>query len=301
MRSIWYFIREAFTGFKNNFATVLGAIVTIYLSLLVIGIFATATMVIDQLVGSVESQVAISVFVRDDASEDDIWTMQSFIRTLPGVGEVTFMTKEEALERFKENSKPEIIEAIGENPLPASIEVAMLDPQEIETVATTIMSHQLYMQIIDEPENPSQSIRYGKEVVERLFSLTRVIRFVSLGLVALLIFVALIFINNTIRLAIFARRKEISIMRLVGASNGFIRGPFLMEGTFQALIGSGLAIATINFGIDNLATSVQLNIPWLMLNFAIIPMNLVYTLLLGIGLVIGFFGSGWAMRRYLKV
>jgi len=301
MRSIVYFLREALSGFKNNFSTVLGAIVTIYLSLLVIGIFMVATMVIDQLVASVESQVAISVFINDNAAEEDIWAMQTFVRGLPGVGEVTFLTKEEAIERFKEQSNSDIANALGDNPLPASIEVDLQDPSQVETVATSIMSNELYMKIIDDPENPTASIRYGKDYVERLFSLTRMIRTVSLALVILLIFVALIFINNTIRLAIFARRKEISIMRLVGASNGFIRGPFIMEGTLQALLGSGLAILTIHFGLASLSNNVQLNIPWLMVNFAIIPLQLIYISLLAAGLLIGVFGSGWAMRRYLKV
>ena len=300
MRSFFYFIREGILGLKNHFSTVLGAIVTIYLSLLVIGVFLVATMLIDQLVGSVESQVSISIFVADNASEDDIWNMQRYIKELPGVDTVTFLTKDEVLAIFKETQPPEIVDSLAGNPLPATIEVSLTDPGQVETVATSIMSHPLFVSIIDEPNNPTASIRYGKEYVERLFSLTAVIRNVSLGLVALLMFVALIFINNTIRLAILARSKEISIMRLVGASNSFIRGPFLTEGVIQALLGSGLAIATLYFGLDSISSNVSLNIPWLMVNFNTIPTNLIYLSLLGAGLFISMLGCGLAMRRYLR-
>ncbi|MCL2632832.1 MAG: permease-like cell division protein FtsX [Coriobacteriia bacterium] len=300
MGSITYIIREAFSGFKNNLATVFGAIVTIYLSLSVIGIFMTATMIINQLVETVESQVAISVFISDDASEEDIWALQSYIHTLPDVGEVTFMTKEEALERFKEQSNSTIVDSLGDNPMPASIEIGLRDPSKISEVASMILENEIFLRICDDADNPNASIRYGQDVVDRLFSLTRIIRLVSTAVVALLIFVALIFINNTIRLAIFARRTEISIMKLVGASNGFIRRPFLLEGTLQALVGAGLAIATLRYGLNSLANSAALNIPWLNIRFTTIPIQLIDLSLLGAGLALGLFGSGWAMRRYLK-
>jgi cell division transport system permease protein len=131
--------------------------------------------------------------------------------------------------------------------------------------------------------------------------LTKVIRVVSTAVVGLLIFVALIFINNTIRLSIFARREEISIMRLVGASNGFIRRPFLLEGIVQALIGSGLAVLTIHYSIQGISNSMLINIPWLTINFAVIPMQWIYLILLAAGVLLAVLGSGWAMNRYLKV
>ena len=301
MGSIVYIIREALQGFKNNLATVLGAVVTIYLSLLVIGFFMTATLVIDQLVGLVESQVAISVFIHDDATEEDIWALQSFIRAIPGVGEVTFLTKEEARDRFKENSSSAIVDALYENPIPATIDVALIDPSRVTEVAGQIFENDTFQRICDDPENPSTSLSYGQDMVDRLFSLTRIIRRVSVAVVCMLVFVALIFINNTIRLAVFARRDEISIMRLVGASNGFIRRPFLLEGTLQALIGAGLAILTVYYGVVNVTSSVAQNVPWLEINFAQIPMQLIYIALLLAGFLLGAFGSGWAMNRYLKV
>ena len=104
------------------------------------------------------------------------------------------------------------------------------------------MANQDFVDICDNADDPTDSLQYGQKTVDKLFSLTNAIRTAGIALIALLIFIAFIFINNTIRLAILARRKEIAIMRLVGASNGFIRGPFLAEGALHALIGALLAI-----------------------------------------------------------
>ena len=129
-------------------------------------------------------------------------------------------------------------------------------------------------------------MRYGEQTVERLFSLTNYVRYIGIALIVLLIFIAMVFINNTIRLAILARRKEIAIMRLVGASNGFIRGPFLMEGALHAIIGSLLAVGCLEL----LPFDLSLN-----------SFLLIYLVLVVAGLLIGLIGSALAMRRYLKV
>ena len=135
----------------------------------------------------------------------------------------------------------------------------------------------------------------------RLFAVTNYVRYIGLALIILLVFIALVFINNTIRLAITARRKEIAIMRLVGASNGFIRGPFLMEGALDAIIGAALAIGCIEL-LRNLA------LPRLQAQLAFLPIEvnpssflLIYLILVVAGLIIGLIGSAFAMRRYLKV
>ena len=113
--------------------------------------------------------------------------------------------------------------------MPASIDIELSDPQLVEQVASSLLGNTTYQKISEDPSDPADSVKYGEKTVERLFALTNYVRYVGIALVGLLVFIALVFINNTIRLAILARRKEIAIMRLVGASNGFIRGPFLME------------------------------------------------------------------------
>ena len=242
---------------------------------------------VDNVASSLESEVSITAFVSDDASEADIDTVESYIRGLEGVQSVSFTTKDQALENFRQTSNSDIIDTLdGQNPLPASIDVELSDPQMVEQVASQIESNTTFQQICDEPDNPAESLKYGQQTVERLFTLTNYVRYISMALVALLIFIALVFINNTIRLAILARRKEIAIMRLVGASNGFIRGPFLMEGALHAVIGAAKLQTALMF-----------------LNFDIGPTAFlfIYVMLAVSGLIIGLIGSAFAMRRYLKV
>lgn len=301
MSSFFYFIRESLTGFSRNLSTALGSIVTIFLSLLIIGIFLVGGFVVEKVVSSVESEVSITAYVADDASQSDIDSVESYIEGLEGVAAVSFTTKEQALENFSATSNSEIIDTLdGQNPLPASIDVELSDPQLVEQVATQIENNTTYQRICDE-DTAAESIKYGQKSVERLFTLTNYVRYIGIALIGLLIFIAMVFINNTIRLAILARRKEIAIMRLVGASNGFIRGPFLMEGALHALIGALLAVGVLellrNFALPRLQEAIM----FLSFDIGLETFLFIYVVLAASGLLIGLLGSALAMRRYLKV
>ncbi len=304
MSSIGYFFKESLHGFVRNLSTALGSIITIFLSLLIIGVFLVAGTMLENLMKSVESEVSITAYVADDAPQTDIERVMDDISSMSDVSSVSFTTKEQALENFSSSmtSNPEIIEQLdGTNPLPASIDVELTDPQSVEDVAKAIEENKTYGQICEDPTNVGDSIKYGQGTVERLFQLTNYVRYIGIALIALLIFIALVFINNTIRLAILARRKEIAIMRLVGASNGFIRGPFLMEGALHALIGSLLAVLVIEmlriFAVPQLQNSIRF------LDFTVDGGTylFIYLVLVASGIVIGLIGSTIAMRRYLKV
>ena len=225
----------------------------------------------------------------------------SFVRGLEGVQTVSFTTKDQALEKFSQSSGSEIIDTLdGQNPLPASIDVELSDPQLVEQVADSLRGNSTYAGIADD-DDPSESIKYGQKSVERLFTLTNYVRYIGIALIALLIFIAMVFINNTIRLAILARRKEIAIMRLVGASNGFIRGPFLMEGALHAVIGALLAVGALELLRNLVLPRLQEGIPFLSFDIGASTFLLIYVLLAVSGLLIGLIGSAFAMRRYLKV
>ncbi|MCL1847053.1 MAG: permease-like cell division protein FtsX [Coriobacteriia bacterium] len=301
MRSLAYFIKEAFSNSRKNFSTTFGGIITIFLSLLVIGVFMVASLIIDQMIKSVESQVSISIYLHDDVTDMDLESFKGFLSNMPEVSTVVYISKEQSLERFKEQATTDIADQLDGNPLPALLEVSLREPDKVQSVVDQIMANDLFLSVIDRPDAPQDSIKYGKDIIEKLFSITSTIRIVCIALVILLVFVALIFINNTIRLAILARRKEIAIMKLVGASNGFIRGPFLMEGFLQAVIGAGLSIGTISMLCNYLIKNVQTILPWLPINMGQLSLWMIYLVLLGAGVVIGLFGSLWAMRRYLKV
>ena len=302
MRSIIYFFREALRGFTRNLSTTLGSIVTIFLSLLIIGVFLIGGIIVENVVSSVEDEVSITAYIADDAPEEDIQSVMSFVRGLEGVASVGFTTKEQALENFTATSNSDIIESLdGQNPLPASIDAELSDPQLVEQVANQIAANELFRLICDEPENPNDSLKYGQQTVGRLFQLTTYIRYIGIALIALLVFIALVFINNTIRLAIMARKKEIGIMRLVGASNGFIRGPFLMEGALHSIIGSLLAVASLEAVRRYVLPEVAEGLKFLAIDMSVDAYLMVYAALVGAGLIIGLLGSAFAMRRYLKV
>lgn len=301
MSSLFYFLRESLTGFARHLSTALGSIITIFLSLLIIGIFLVGGRMVENIISSVESEVSITAYVADEASQEDIDSVMSWLSSQEGVASVGFTTKEQALENFQSTSS-DIVDALdGSNPLPASIDVELSDPQLVEQVANALVGNSDYQQICDTEGNPSEDVRYGEKSVERLFSLTNYVRYIGVALIVLLIFIAMVFINNTIRLAILARRKEIAIMRLVGASNGFIRGPFLMEGALHAIIGSLLAVGSLELLRNFALPQIQGALAFLPFDLSLGAFLYVYVILVVAGLLIGLIGSALAMRRYLKV
>ena len=306
MSNIGYSIREALRHFRRNWSTVFGAIVTIFLSLFIIGLFVLGSTMIANLVGSVEDRVTIQAFLSDSAEQTAVDALKAKIESWNNIESVTYKSKDEALQEYKEtmsnrNASDAVAALDGENPVPASLVIKLDDPQQVETIANQLIADPDFAAIADDPEDVSASVQYGRETVERLFSVTNYIRVGAMVLVALLTFVAFVFINNTIRLAITARRREIAIERLVGASNSFIRGPFVAEGVLEALIGSLLAIAALHFGMQTLIPRLENSLQFLSFTLPTHVIMETYAGLVLVGLILGTFGSIIAMRRYLKV
>ena len=308
--NLGYSLREAGHHFRRNWTTVLGAIVTIFLSLFIIGLFVLGSVMISSVVGGVEDSVTIQAYLSDDASDSAVESLQSKIEGWDNVESVTYKSKDEALEEYRtsmsnRNASDAVAALDGENPLPASLVITLTDPQEVAATAERIMDDSSFLQIRDTADDPDSSpaddVVYGQGTVDRLFEVTNYIRLGAVALVVMLTFVAFVFINNTIRLAITARRREIGIMRLVGASNGFIRGPFVMEGTVEAILGALLAIGALALGMHTLMPTLAENLSFLSFEIPQRTLYLTYAALLGIGVLIGLFGSAIAMRRYLKV
>jgi len=302
--NVGYFLRESVRSFRRNWVMSLGAIITIYLSLMLIGLSVGSGFLLGSVISSVEDKVSVRVFLADEAPAEAVDALQAEIAANPAVSEVQYTSKEEALEQFKASlieDNPEIVQQLDENVLPASIDVNLEDAQLVESVVATIQASPSFLQVADNPEDPNESIKYGEDVVSKLLSFTRILRIISYVVVVLLGVMSLVFISNAIRVAIYARRKEIGIMRLVGASNWFIRGPFLFEGVIQSLIAAAFAIAS-------LAVVWLYVLPLIADSVTFLPLSLTNTeagqtalILVLAGLVIGLMGSGLAMRRYLKV
>ena len=303
LSNLGYSFREVGQHFKRSWGTVIGAIVTIFLSLFIIGLFLLGSAMLENMVGTVEDRVTIQAFLSDDADFDAVTALQRKIQGWDNIESVTYKSKDEALEEYKNtmsnrNAADAVAALDGENPIPASLVIKLTDPQLVSDTANKLIRDSDFISVSD--GDPASAVQYGRETVEKLFSFTNYLRIGALVLVGLLTFVAFVFINNTIRLAITARRREISIMRLVGASNGFIRGPFLLEGTLEAIVGALLAIIALFFGVREMVERLSSSLQFL--TFDISPQVMLYTfgILLGIGVVIGLFGSAIAMRRYLK-
>lgn len=311
--NLGYSTKEAFRHFFRNWMTSFGAVITIFLSLFIIGLFIVGSVLVNSAIGNVEDQVTIQAYISDDASDEAVEAYQDKLERMDNVKNVEFVSKEDALEEYSSsissNADATLSALDGQNPLPRSFRIEMEDPSQVEAMADEIKADSDFREIVDDANTDvddkdadvAENVRYGQEEVSRLFQLTNYIRIAAVVLVALLTFVAFIFINNTIRLSITARRREIAIMRLVGASNGFIRGPFITEGVLQALLGALFSIGVLELFRNLVIPKVASDISFMSFN---VPMEIYYATygaLVLLGVIIGLFGSAIAMRRYLKV
>ena len=302
--NVGYSFKEAVSHFFRNWTTSLGAVITIFLSLFIIGLFIMGSAMLNSVIGSVEDQVVINAFISDDASQEDIDAFKTELESWSNVKSVTYKDKDAALAEYtskmSSNADATMSALDGQNPLPASFAIEMDDPSKVASTAEKLKDNADFQKIVDDGD-VNASVLYGQEEVSRLFQVTNYIRIAAVVLVALLTFIAFIFINNTIRLSITARRREIAIMRLVGASNGFIRGPFITEGVLQAILGSILSIGVLELIRNLLVPRLEASIGWMSFTLPIQYYLVTYAALVLVGVIIGLFGSAIAMRRYLRV
>jgi cell division transport system permease protein len=294
MGRISFFFKEAFGSLRRNYFMTIAALVTVFLSIVVLGGVLVFVYTTDALLQEVEEKVEITVYlVTDpDPDADQVSAMTSEIMSWSEVKSVVYVSKTDALERLKEDFKdnPEILENLTSNPLPASFEIALVDPQMVDTVAGRFDNDP----IVDE-------VRYGKEIADKLFAFTSQARNVMLIFIVLLGIVAILLISNTIRLSIFARKREVEIMKLVGATNWFIRWPFVIEGVTVGLFGAAVAAAVVLAFNAYLVDRIRGSLPFMAVPLDAVPYALVTIILLGVGVVIGAAGSGIGLRRFLKV
>ncbi len=294
MGRISFFLKEAFGSLRRNYFMTIAALVTVFLSIVVLGGVLVFVFTTDALLQEVEEKVEITVYLKNDPdpSAEEVSTMQAEIMTWPEVKSCTYVTKEQALERMKEEyaDSPEIFDTLTSNPMPASFEIALVDPQTVDIVAARFEGNS----IVDE-------VRYGKEIADKLFAFTDQARNFMLIFIVLLGIVAILLISNTIRLSIFARKREVEIMKLVGATNWFIRWPFLIEGITVGFFGALVAVVVVLVVNNYLLGKISTNLAFLTVPLDAVPYILVTIILLAVGVVIGAAGSAIGLRRFLKV
>jgi cell division transport system permease protein len=300
-----YYTKEAVESFRKNWIMSIAAVTTVALTLFIVGVFVLVAIFGNAALKKIEGMVGVvEIFLKDSATPQQIQAFQTKISKWREVGDLHYVSKDEAWKRLQEDLKdsPEMLEAVSENPLPASLRIKLKDPHTVNKIVKRLEKDPEIKTVV---EDVKKDIKYGRGVTTRLFTVTYVLRLGGIAIIVLLCFASLVLIVNTIRLAIFARRKEVAVMKLVGASNWFIRWPFLLEGIYEGLLGS-LLVAIILFLVKTPL------IAWLVgflrwLNVFQSSQNLqnqyfmLLIFLLGAGVVIGAAGSSIALRQYLKV
>ena len=293
IRTFEYFIKEAVDSLRRNRLMSLASICTVALSLLILGMFLIMVLNLNNMASTLESQVQISVYLQEDLSELEIREVGTRITKLNGVNQVIFIDKEEAMTRFKERlgDQQSILKALdGNNPLPNAFEVKMDTPEKVKPVAQAITQ-------IKGVENA----KFGQEIIEQLFTLTKMVRIFGVVLIGFLALAALFIISNTIRLTVFARRKEIGIMKYVGATDWFIRWPFLLEGIILGFGGALVAVVLLNQTYGALLKQVYESVAFLPLipQYPFITTLSIILLIVGTG--IGALGSTISLRKFMQV
>jgi cell division transport system permease protein len=252
-----YALREALAGFRRSPLLVGLSATMIALSLFVVGLFGVAAYNVRQVLDRIESRVEVVAYLYDDAPPPVVRAAMEQITTYPEVREVDYVSRERALEiaRTELREFQTVFSALESNPLPASLNI-MMQPQQqgaeaVETVARRVAEYPFV-----------EEVRYGSEWLEKVYLLRRVAGIATLVLGIAFALVASVIIGAAIRMAIFARRDEIAIMRLVGATESFVRMPFLLEGFLTGLLGALLALGATR-GVYTMMSPNVVELDWL--------------------------------------
>ena len=288
-----YFIKEVYTSFKRNIWMTLASIFTVVLSLFILGFFSIVILNLNKMANTLESQVQISVYLKDDLSQEEIDETKETLSKIEGLQDIKFTTREEAMKNFKERLGDQqfLLDALDDtNPLPDSFSLTVTSPQQVKTIADTAAA-------LDSVESAS----YSQDIINHLFNLTHLIHLIGIALIILLTGAAIFIISNTIRLTVFARRKEIAIMKYVGATDWFIRWPFLLEGICLGFIGGGLATIFLYIVYNQVTQEIYEAMAF----FPLIPqhpfIDYISLAILVAGIIIGALGSTISLKRFLKV
>jgi cell division transport system permease protein len=295
MTGLSYTLREAFTNISRNGLVVLGAVLAVFVSLTL----TFGTLVLGEVVRINTLQwaedVRVSAYIRDDVSPSGIADLQTEMESWPEVDEVFFMSKSESLKeaRVLLANRPAALRVIEDDPsiVPASLRIKPVDPDDYQTIVTRA-----------EAMPGLLSVESAAEAIDGMISLRDGLQIMSLFLAVALGIAAVALIANTIHMAIYSRREEIEIMNLVGASNWFVRTPFLLEGAFEGFVGAGLAVLVVVGGL-RIASNQLTELPdWINIGIQSDYLARNGALVLIFGVVAGLAGSGLslAVHKYLR-
>ncbi len=295
IRTIGRHARESVKSIWRNGWMTIASVGAVTATLLVLGVFYVLLMNLNQVATSIEEDVSIKVLVDSTATKEQQKTLEKELKSMPEIRSVVYSSKDNELNELVESfgEQGEVLKLYEqENPLNDAFIVKAADPQATSKVAKKI-----------EKLDYVHHVNYGQSDVDKLFNIINIGRNIGIVLILILLLAAIFLISNTIKITIAARRKEIEIMRLVGATNGFIRWPFFMEGLWLGLLGSIIPISLITFVYkkvyDYLAPKLEGNFIQI-LEFTPFIYEVIILLLVG-GCLIGIWGSMMSIQRYLKV
>jgi cell division transport system permease protein len=283
-----YIIKEGFSGFKRAKLSMFTAIFTICVSLLLLSFFTILLINANSVVNALREKVEMEAFLNDQLSNDRITEVKGLVEMLDGVREVHYVSKEEAAKIFKEEFGEDIYKILNFNPLPASLKIFLKDGYKTAKHADIIFNQLKAIKGVDD-------VIYRKQLLEMLDQRAMLFLWITLGIGVFITISSIILVANTIRLAIYAKRKIILTMKLIGATRSFIRMPFLLEGFLQGLLG-GLIAAGIVFILFNYLEQ------WLNVSLSelvrVQPYS--YGIIVGSGCVLGLLGSMISVRRFIS-
>jgi cell division transport system permease protein len=292
--SLQYVAKETATNLKRNVFITFAAVLVVSVSLYLVGVVLIASFAVDRALTLQTRKVEVAVFLNREVTPEERDSIQRDLLAMPEVGSVEYESKQDAYDRFKIlfRDEPEIVENTTADALPESFRVKLKDPNQFEVVADRLQGRTGISEIRDE-----------RKFLRRFLAVVRDIRTLGAVVVGLLILAAAVLIATTIRMAIFARRREVAIMKLVGATNWFIRIPFILEGIFAALVGALMSGAVV-VGLNTLLFQrIADNFVFLgpVFQFSGSELGGVLLLLVAVGCLVGIIGSTMALRRFLEV
>lgn len=293
LRTLGFLFGEAFTNIRRNAVMSIASITTAMVSLFVFAIFLALTLNVEYMAHTVESKLLVRVFLTKNITASEMSVVKQKITTLPHVASIKYVSKSEALAQLKAEfgKQKNLLSSVTKtNPLLASFEIKASNPKYVNGLAKGLKQVPYV-----------KSISYQQQVVSRLVQLVGAIRTGGLVMAVLLAVGALFIIQNAIRVAVFARRREISIMRLVGATPFLVRLPFLLEGLTLGLSGSFLAALLIWWGYHSVHQMVLHSLPFLPILGTRVLLSQIVLLLVLLGAGIGLLGSRLSLRRLTNV
>jgi cell division transport system permease protein len=298
-------VRAGFVGFWRNAFVSLAAIFVMAVSLFVIG----STMMVDTLLGvsleHIQEKVDINVYFVTSAEQTDIDALQTSLESLPDVEEVVFTSREDALEAFSELHKNDEtimqgLEELGDNPLGASLSIRAKNTSQYEGIAAFLAEQQA----VEDPQQPlidEVNFQKNQEAINKLTAIINAVETSTFIIMIVLVAASVLITYNTVRLTVYTTREEISVMRLVGASNMFIRGPFMLQGVMYGITAGILALLMMYPLLVWIGPGTEQFFQFNLFNYFVSDFGRIFGILVGTGVAMGVVSSLLAVSRYLRV